>query len=72
MKNLDYCGTVFAERLKEFASDKGVLPASKLLGVPQRTLYAWIKKEITPNLENLILLAQKMGCSIDYLVGLEN
>jgi len=72
MKDFEKYRKVFIERLEEYLNGKSILSVSKELGIPEPTLRAWIKKVTTPSMEYLILLAQKMNCSIDYLVGLEN
>jgi len=72
MKNLEKCRDVFVERLKEQIGSKSILAFSKFVDIPERTLNAWIRKETTPSMEYLILLAQKFNCSIDYLVGLKD
>ena len=72
MVTLEKSRKIFAERLTEYLDGKSVLAGSKILGVPERTLNAWIRKETVPSLEHLLYLAQKIGCSIDYLVGLED
>jgi len=63
---------IFANRIKDFLNGKSILAGSKILEVPQRTLNAWVLKETVPSLEHLLALAQKMNCSIDYLVGLKD
>ena len=63
---------VFANRIRDFLDGKSILAGSKILDVPQRTLNAWVLKESVPSLEHLLALAQKMNCSIDYLVGLKD
>jgi len=71
-KDLETCKTIFAERLKENLDGKSISALSRALGIPERTLNSWTRKETTPRMEYLILLAQELGCSIDYLVGLED
>jgi len=71
-KNLENHKTIFAERLKEHLNGKSVSAFSKSIGIPERTLNSWTRKETTPRMEYLIILAQELSCSIDYLVGLEN
>ena len=72
MKNFEFHREIFIDRLKEFIDERSVLAISELVGIPERTIHGWLRKETTPSMEYLIILAQKMKCSIDYLVGLEN
>jgi len=72
MKNLEMYKSMFAERLCEYLNGRSIASFSKIIGVPERTLNSWIRKETTPRMEYLILLAQELGCSLDYLVGLED
>lgn len=71
MKDYTHCKKIFLERLKAYIDERSVLSVGKIFGIPSTTLNGWIKNETMPSAEYLILLAQKMGCSIDYLVGLE-
>ena len=72
MITIEMSTTAFAERLTGFLDGKSILAGSKILGIPGRTLNAWIRKTNVPGLEHLLYLAQKMNCSIDYLVGLKD
>jgi len=72
MVTLEMSKDFFAERLAEFLDGKSILAGSKVLGVPERTLNAWMRKETVPSLEHLLHLAQRMNCSIDFLVGLRD
>ena len=72
MQDLENCKVKFAERLKENLEGRSISAFSKSLGIPERTLNAWIRMETTPRMEYLVLLAKELSCSIDYLVGLED
>ena len=70
MVDLDFHMDAFVDRLTEFMGERNVLTFSKAIGIPNRTISSWVKKERVPTIEYLILLARKFECTIDYLVGL--
>jgi len=72
MITLEKSREVFADRLTDYLNGRSILATSKILGVKERTLNGWIRKEAVPSLEGLLYLAQKMNVSIDYLVGLKD
>ena len=72
MITLEKSRAIIANRLTDYLGEKSILAGSKIIGVPERTLNGWIRQETVPSLEYLLLLAEKMNCSIDYLVGRED
>jgi len=65
----------FSERLLDLRKLKGLSQtelAKKVGVVTQSAIAKWEKGDRTPSLDCLIVLAQFFGCSIDYLVGLED
>lgn len=72
INNGKYGNEIFIERLFEKLEDMSISTFSKETGIPERTIYGWIRKETTPRMEYLILLAKKFNCSVDYLIGLED
>ena len=62
----------FRERLTEHMQEKSILAFSKIIGIPERTLYSWVNGEKFPGFENLILLSMKFNCTTDYLLGIED
>lgn len=42
---------------------------SETIGVAGSAVRAWLRGEKLPNLKNAVLLADYIGCSLDYLVG---
>ena len=72
MITLEQGREIFIERLLDFIDGKSVAAGSKILGIPERTLHAWIRKENVQGFEHLLHLSQKMNCSVDYLMGLKD
>lgn len=65
----------FSERLLDLRKLKGLSQTelAKNIGVvTQSAIAKWEAGDRTPSLECLIALAEFFGCSIDYLVGLED
>ena len=63
--------SIFAERLKEQRIFKG-LKAQEMadtIGVKLRGYQYYESGEREPNIEKLIIIADTLGTSIDYLVG---
>ncbi len=65
---------VFANRLKDLRTDKGLSlnQLAKDLGIVESSLSRWERKLRAPNIESLVLLAQYFEVSTDYLLGLED
>ena len=61
----------FANTLSNLIEEKGMnsLRLSKEIGVADRLVGAWRKGEKRPTLDNLVLLADFFGVSLDFLVG---
>ena len=64
---------VFKERLKELRIEKNLSQAelAKKTGLYQSTIAKYETGECKPSGEGLIALAKFFGCTIDFLVGLE-
>ncbi len=65
--------TIFADKLSELIFDikKNVREVAKETNIGKSTIYEYLSGEKMPTLCNLIKLADYFGCSIDYLLGLE-
>jgi len=72
MKTFDVYHKLFIERLKDCIGEKSILAFAEDKGIHPRMLSHWVKGEQVPGMENLIILAQKLNISLDYLVGLTN
>ena len=61
----------FCQRFSDLMTEKGLnnLRLSKEIGAADRLIGAWKKGEKHPGFDNLVLLAEYFGVSIDYLVG---
>jgi transcriptional regulator with XRE-family HTH domain len=57
---------LLAKYLKDTQTSQAVL--AQILGVSQPTISDWIRGEKAPSAENLKLIAQKTGLSIDDLL----
>lgn len=64
----------FKDRLKELMIEKNVnqVELSKQIDFAQRTISMWLLGQTEPKQTALTRLAQYFGCSIDYLVGIED
>lgn len=64
----------FAERLKELRIEKNLKQSdlAKQISVTQPAIAKWETGERSPSIDILIVLAKFFGCTIDYLVGLED
>lgn len=65
---------IFHEKLKELRIENNLTQAqlAKKTGFTQSTIAKWETGERVPSIDGFILLAKFFGCSIDYLVGLED
>ena len=64
----------FAERLKEerLAANLTTSELSKKLNVAPRTIQRWERGDRMPDIDMLILVANALDVTIDYLVGRTN
>ncbi len=64
----------FKDRLKELMIEKNInqVELSKEIDFAQRTISMWLLGQTEPKQTALTRLAQFFGCSLDYLVGLED
>lgn len=64
----------FKDRLKELMIEKNInqVELSKEIDFAQRTVSMWLLGQTEPKQTALTRLAQFFGCSLDYLVGLED
>lgn len=63
--------TVFAKRLKEQRVQKGLKPSemADVLGLKLRAYHYYESGEREPNIARLVMIADRLGTSIDYLTG---
>ena len=63
--------TVFAKRFKEQRIQKGLKPAemADTLGLKLRAYHYYESGEREPNIARLVMIADVLGTSIDYLTG---
>lgn len=66
----------FYERYEKVARSHGLDPcsmeAANLFGVNKATISSWNTKNTTPKGDTVAVIAQKMGVSTDYLLGLSD
>jgi len=64
--------TEFGSRLHEFRQKRGLSQrdVSDALGITQQSYAAWERKPVALKPEQLAILSQLIGCSIDDLLGL--
>lgn len=63
-----------SETLKELMEEQSLTAKrlSEITGIPAPTVTRYKNGTITPNIKNLIILADCFNCSTDYLLGLES
>lgn len=63
----------FYERYEELCKKNGIKPisqeAGELIGVTRATISAWKRKGLAAKADVLVLIADKFGVSLDYLLG---
>lgn len=66
--------TPFGERVKQARKAKGMSPSQLAdeCGLNRAIVSAWENRGTKPGFYTLISLAQVLGCSLDWLCGLEN
>ncbi len=64
----------FAERFKGLRLERGLsqAAAAKLFYVSQKTISCWELGKQEPNLSLIVLITQKFGVTMDYLIGLKD
>ena len=65
----------FIENLKQILNEKGITQKelSEKTGIPTSSIASWFGKQASyPNIEYINLIANELGCSIDYLIGRES
>lgn len=65
---------IFAKRLKELRLEKNLtqVELGAKTGISQTSLAKWENAERSPSIEYVIEIALFFGCTIEYLVGLED
>jgi len=58
---------VISDAAKKF-KDLSLYKLGRELGVPSQQLYVWEKGVVTPSLDNLLGIADFLGCGLDDLV----
>ena len=66
--------SLFISRFKELLESSGKMQKdiSKELGISKQKLSNWKTGYTEPNLDDIIMLANYFGVSVDYLIGYEN
>ena len=60
----------FSERLKECLGEERPAEVARSLHIARSTIYELLRGSFLPSTRVLILLADRFGCSADYLLGL--
>lgn len=62
----------FGENLSDMLEESNISPymLANSIGVDRSEIYKYLRKENMPSLHKLILIADRLNCSIDYLLGL--
>lgn len=65
---------IFAERLTDLMQENhlNIKELSAKTKIPRATINGWTLKIASPKIDNLIILADFFGVSVDYLLGREN
>jgi len=65
---------IFSERIKILREERGLTQTqlAELTNLSQAAIAKWETGDRTPCLDSLIALSKFFGCSVDYIVGLEN
>lgn len=60
-----------SERLNELLIERKLEPKAfaPIIGADLSSLYCWLRGEYSPDFENLVLIADYFGCSLEFLVG---
>jgi len=63
--------SVFGDSLQDLMITRNVKPDDihKATKISLNVIYAWLRNEIMPKLNSLIILADYFDCSVDYLCG---
>ncbi len=65
----------FKENLKQILIEKNMTQKelSDRTGIPTSSIASWCGKRLSyPSIENANIIANELGCSIDYLIGRES
>jgi transcriptional regulator with XRE-family HTH domain len=66
---------ILTERLLDLMSEKEIKNAyalSKVLHIPNRTIYSWLNGEKVPRIDYVIKLAKFFNVPTDYLLGVKD
>lgn len=74
MKDIHSLMEIFSERLKGLMieRDYNIQKLSTATNIPFTTIDSWILKKRSPKIDNICIIADHFGVSIDYLFGREN
>lgn len=63
----------FGERLLILCRETGIsrYKLQKLTGIAESTMRYWVQGKTTPSVPNVIAIAEKLGFSVDYVLGRE-
>lgn len=72
-KNFKSCPP-FGERFKAICKEKGVsrYKLRELANISETTIRYWVNGTTLPSITSLALIASKLKCSVDYLIGRES
>lgn len=72
-KNFKTCPP-FGERFKAICKEKGVsrYKLKELANVSETTMRYWVNGTTLPSLTSIALIADKLKCTVDYLIGRES
>lgn len=61
----------FTERLPAVCAHFGIsrYRLQQISKIPESTLYAWAHGKTVPSVDNLVKMAQALGCSLDFIIG---
>lgn len=64
----------FGERLSDIMFERNIIPEkmAKDLGISLSTVYRWKSNKTKIFLSNLVILADYLNCSIDYILGISD
>ena len=73
MKTTQEILVIFIKKIKEFMAEKNfnIKEFAEFVNVPRRTVSGWIANQKMPRIDYLYQIAEKLNCTIDYLVGRE-
>lgn len=61
----------FKDRIREVAGELGMslYRIQKITRIPETVMYYWTTGDTVPTVENLVKMAEALGCSVDFIIG---